>query len=124
MRIFFNFGTGAVHPLDNGQGDDRPEPDIFIGKPDLTQQAYAGIGKGMSPSYVWVAKETCQRSRFPSTNCWLKPDETYSYLYCHYGTAIGFPLKMPDSVPDGQHSSSLSGIGTHTAAVPLYYNTF
>jgi len=70
VRIFyFNLGTGAVHPLDIGQGDDRPEPDMFIGKPDLTQQAYVGIGKGMSLSYVWVAKETCQRSRFPSTIC-------------------------------------------------------
>ena len=64
--FYFNLGTGAVHPWDNGKGDDRPDPDIFIGKPDLTQQAYAGIGKGMSPSYVWVARKTCQRSRFPS----------------------------------------------------------
>ena len=62
-------GTGAAHPLNNGQGDDRAEPDIFIGKPDLTQQTYSSIGKGISPSYVWVARETCQRSRFPSAYC-------------------------------------------------------
>ena len=38
-------------------------------KARLNAIAYAGIGKGMSPSYVWVARGTCQRSRFPSAFC-------------------------------------------------------
>ena len=57
-------GTGVTHPLDNGQGDDRVEPCTFLRKPDLTQQAYAGIGKGMSPSYVWVARKPVNAAVF------------------------------------------------------------
>lgn len=57
-------GTGVAHPLDNGQGDDRVDPYTFLRKPDLTQQAYASIGKGMSPSYVWVARKPVNAAVF------------------------------------------------------------
>lgn len=43
---------------------DRVEPYTFLRKPDLTQQAYAGIGKGMSSSYVWVARKPVNAAVF------------------------------------------------------------